>query len=436
MTRTNVHLGSLAWFLAVALGLHAQSPPPANSATKRPAASAAPAVAPAVLQAETAIEKKDYALAERLLADHIARFPADHRAWYDLAFVFKVTDRASLAIDAYKKSLAAKPDVFDANLDLGELLLASGQPHDALPFLQAALRLKKDPHAYRLQAAALEDSDLEAALDSYRQALALQPKDIAVQIRIAALLERAQRPADAEAAYRAALALDPDSIPALTGLVDLYGSSGRFADAEAPLQALLRLLPSDPGLQLRLARLRLQTGKAAEAVAGLEAASAAHPEDLSLLRELSAARLAAKQFEAALSGFARLLAALPGDRDLRLGYARSLMHLMRYPEAEREFVAALKLEAKDPSALGDLAFCSHQNRHYEMAIQALDMRAQLTPDTPATLFLRATAYDHLRAYGPAAEFYRKFLEAAAGRFPDQEFQARHRLIAIEPKERR
>jgi len=47
-------------------------------------------------------------------------------------------------------------------------------------------------------------------------------------------------------------------------------------------------------------------------------------------------------------------------------------------------------------------------------------------------FLRATAYDSLRLYKPAATNYKLFLAAAAGKFPDQEFQARHRLKAIEP----
>ena len=36
-------------------------------------------------------------------------------------------------------------------------------------------------------------------------------------------------------------------------------------------------------------------------------------------------------------------------------------------------------------------------------------------------------------YKPAAENYHRFLETAAGNYPDQEWQARHRLITIEPK---
>jgi hypothetical protein len=36
-------------------------------------------------------------------------------------------------------------------------------------------------------------------------------------------------------------------------------------------------------------------------------------------------------------------------------------------------------------------------------------------------------------FKPAAENYKKFLAIAAGKFPDQEFQAKHRLKAIQPE---
>jgi len=55
------------------------------------------------------------------------------------------------------------------------------------------------------------------------------------------------------------------------------------------------------------------------------------------------------------------------------------------------------------------------------------------PEIPIGYFLRATAYDHLHDYKHAAENYHKFLDVGAGQYPDQEWQAKHRLIAIEPK---
>ena len=50
-----------------------------------------------------------------------------------------------------------------------------------------------------------------------------------------------------------------------------------------------------------------------------------------------------------------------------------------------------------------------------------------------TYFLRASAYDHLRDFKNAALNFHLFLKVANGKYPDQEWQAKHRLIAIEPK---
>jgi hypothetical protein len=64
-------------------------------------------------------------------------------------------------------------------------------------------------------------------------------------------------------------------------------------------------------------------------------------------------------------------------------------------------------------------------------LQALDARATVLPNTPSVLFLRAISYDSLHQRKLAIEAYRAFLTAAAGKFPDEEFEARHRLIALQ-----
>jgi hypothetical protein len=47
--------------------------------------------------------------------------------------------------------------------------------------------------------------------------------------------------------------------------------------------------------------------------------------------------------------------------------------------------------------------------------------------------LRAATFDNLKQIPQAVEYYRKFLTVDAGKFPDEEWQARHRLIAIDPR---
>lgn len=142
----------------------------------------------------------------------------------------------------------------------------------------------------------------------------------------------------------------------------------------------------------------------------------------------------AKKYDQAESVYRSLLSGKSDDQaDLHHLLGVSLLKQRKFPEAEQECLAAVKLKPDLGEAYGDLAVAAVENKDYQLAIKAADARAKFLPEIPIGYFLRASAYDHLRAYKPAAENYHKFLEVANGQYPDQEWQARHRLIAIEPK---
>ncbi|HYL93041.1 MAG TPA: hypothetical protein VEW69_07770, partial [Alphaproteobacteria bacterium] len=105
----------------------------------------------------------------------------------------------------------------------------------------------------------------------------------------------------------------------------------------------------------------------------------------------------------------------------------------KYPDAQEELLKAVQLKPSLRDAYYELAYAAQQNKQYELAIRALEARAKFLPETAGTYWIRAVSFDNLHAYKQAAENYRRFLTADAGNSPDQDFQARHRLIAIEPK---
>jgi hypothetical protein len=59
------------------------------------------------------------------------------------------------------------------------------------------------------------------------------------------------------------------------------------------------------------------------------------------------------------------------------------------------------------------------------------VRSKYLPESATIYFLWATAYDTLHDKKQASAYYRRFLESAAGKFPDQEWQARQRLTLLE-----
>jgi tetratricopeptide (TPR) repeat protein len=397
-------------------------------------------VAPAVIQAEDAMEKRDYARAEKLLTGVVVLDPRDYRAWFDLGFVYNVTDRRPQAIDAYKKSVAVKPTVFEANLNLGLLLAHEGNTSDAAKFLRAATGLKpeaKDANAalsraWLSLARVLQPSAPEDAIEAFKRASAMNPKDPEPHLGAASLLEGRDQAA-AEAEYKRVLELDPKSSDALAGLVNLYTTTKRFDDAKTFLAEYLRLDPTSASAHLMMGRILANSGDSKEALVHYEVGLKSNPEDADLLREMASLYAKNKQFPEAEERYRKLIESSPKDAKLFREFGQVLVKQRKLPEAEHAFLQSLRLDPKSADAYGDLAVVAAANKKYELAIRALDERAKFAPESPGTYFLRATSYDNLKAFKQAAENYHQFLTVADGKFPDQEWQARHRLIAIEPE---
>jgi tetratricopeptide (TPR) repeat protein len=393
---------------------------------------------PELTQAEALIQKRDYTAAEPLLLKAVAHDPTNYEAWFDLGFVENGLGKVDESIAAYRKSVAAKPDVFESNLNLG-LQLAKTDQSDAEQFLRAATKLKPTSHPAEGQYRAwlslghvLETAKPEEALEAYRKSEDFQPNQAEPHAAAGQILEKQSHYVEAEDEYKKALALDPAS-DALTGLANAYMQERRFPEAEEYLRKLLKLHPDDAALHIQLGRVLAAQGKNDDAVAELEAGQKLAPSDASVQRDLAETYVAAGKPEQAEAAYRTMSAAHPQDAGLHQALGRTLLHEKKFPQAQQEFLAAIKLKPDFGEAYGDLAFAASENKDYPLTIKALEVRAKSLPETPLTYFLRASALDHLKDFKKAAANYRLFLQTAGGKYPDQEWQAKHRLIAIEPK---
>jgi tetratricopeptide (TPR) repeat protein len=389
--------------------------------------------------AEAAIEKKNYSAAEPLLRRSVEHDPASYAAWFDLGFVENALGKLDDSIAAYRKSVAAKPDIFESNLNLGLQLAKTGQP-DAEEYLRAATHLKPTSHtaegqyrAWLSLAETIEKSKPEEALADYQHAATLQPKEAEPHLSGGQLLERENRFADAEQEYKQALALDPQSTDAVIGLANVYMRGRRFPEAEDHLRKLLAEHADSAPVHIQLGRVLAAEGKTDGAIAELQAGIKLSPGDDAAQRDLADLYTTAGKNDLAEGAYRALLVAHPSEAELHRRLGQALLRQKKFPEAQQEFVNAVKLKPDLGEAYGDLAFAAGENKEYPLAIHALDARAKLLPEIPITYFMRASAYDHLRDFKKAAANYRLFLNTASGKYPEQEWQAKHRLIAIEPK---
>src|ERR1700692_240045 len=159
---------------------------------------------PELRLAEGEIEKREYADAELLLRKLVEKDSTSYVAWFDLGFVENALGKVDESIAAYRKSVAAKPDVFESNLNLGLQLAKTGQA-DAEKFLRAATQLKPTSRvseglarAWLSLAHVLEATKPDEALAAYEHAAILQPKDPEPHLAAGLLLERQEKFSDAE----------------------------------------------------------------------------------------------------------------------------------------------------------------------------------------------------------------------------------------------
>ena len=412
---------------------------------KAAAAAQANAAGDRLRHAEDLLEKGDYQSAEAALKQIVETSPADARIQYDLGFTEEHNGEDAAAAQSYAASIAADAKLPEPRLALG--LMEARQGHTEAAHVQLEAAAKEEAAAANLRARALralarldEAQQPDQARDELLEAAQLtgeQPGDADLGASLAA---RAGDNPDAEAAYRQALTRTPGDVNATVGLASLLQREGKLPEADALLSPALAAHPDDPQLAAQAATVDAAEDKSADAIALLQHVRTTDPKfaaDPALTRLLAHLELLSGDPADAEPLYRTLVAAAPGDPTLLDDLGSTLVRQNHFAEAQAVLQRAVGMRAAfhDDSAWGDaeghLAFAASRNHQPQVALQALAARATVLPNSPASLFLAATSQDALHQYKQAVESYRSFLAMAKGKLPDEEFEARHRLVALE-----
>ena len=403
------------------------------------------AFAQRIAAAESALEKGDYKAAEAQLRQLAHDKPQDAQILYDLGFAQERNNEPVEAAENYQAAITAAPSLPQPRLALGLLEARLNHPDAA----RAPLNAVADDHsapsdlrgrALRALARLDEQANPSQASDELLQAIKLTGETAGDTAFAAELAAHSGDTSGAEAAYRKTLAANPSDPEATVGFARTLRQSGKSAEAEQLLTAAQTAHPDDPGVVAELADLYATENKNDEAIALVEALrskdpqAAASPPLTAMLARLYAG---ANRFAEAESLYRSLLVQTPNDPGLLDALGGVLLRQAKYPESEQILKRAFDLrpEFHDDKAWAEtathLALAAQRNREPAVTLQALAARATVLPDSAASLFLQATANDALHHNKEAERLYRAFLSKAGGMFPDEEFEARHRLIALD-----
>lgn len=404
----------------------------------------APAIAPELSDAEASIATSDWKTASTKLDSYLLTHANDARALFDAGYVADHQDNLDRAAGFYRRALEVNPNSFESHLALGLLLARQGKRDEAHTELTAATTLNPGEAGPELKARAWRalarldkpgpdgEGNAKIASDELLEALKLSPETPDDTLLAADLAEDSGNHDAAEAAYRRVLASDPKSAAADSGLAHVLIQRNQYPEAEKLIRAALQQEPDNPVLNAQLATV-LAAQNNAEALPLLQKLHSAHPENLAITSML--AQVLAEAGDAAGSDklYTALLAKSPDDVSLLVAHGQNLVRQQQFAPALAAFDKATKLDSASADAWSGIAFTASKLHQPSLAIHALTMRSKFLPEVPATYFLWATSYDTLNDRVAAITYYHHFLESSGGKFPNQEWQAKQRLLVLEKK---
>jgi tetratricopeptide (TPR) repeat protein len=168
---------------------------------------------------------------------------------------------------------------------------------------------------------ALDNGDYAAAVNDFRNALAVVPDDPSLRHELATALYASGNTQEAFNEFTEITKRSPGFAKAHYSLGMLVASQGRLADAVEQFASAVKADPNYPGAELQLAEALRRSGRAADA----------------------------------LSHYSRVIALDPHAADARLGYAMALARLQRYRDARDALLDAMKVQPDQPALSQALA---------------------------------------------------------------------------------
>jgi len=398
-----------------------------------------PAAALALSGAQEAIAREDYDTATTLLESFLFAHPGHAQALFNLAYVYSLQNRPQEAMEVYRQTLEVEPELLPARMNLALLLVKNKKSREAD--------------------------------EEFKRILEIDPDNLAAHNYLAAILEQLGHPEEALEHYRRLAELDPQAVEPRQAILRLLLVRKEWEAAEQLLEELLRLSPQEAGLHLLRVQFLSSQGDKARTLAAYEAYFRVAAEDSSaspstvgemhmragvLARELGQGDEALGHFRAAVTDggdayrqvstveqaetlawlerydealplYEQAVAAAPDNLDLLAGLGFVYLQTRQYNRAIPPLAHVVQANPKRVEVLNHLVSALYLSGNLAGAIEALDRRARLVPETPGTLFLRAISYDKLGQCRSAIEYYQKFLDTNPSLNSDEYFQSAPRL---------
>lgn len=274
-------------------------------------------------------------------------------------------------------ALALDPDNWMAHSVLGIDSMKSQRPAEALPHLEAALRINPEAEtSYNMAVVQEALGKPKLAMDFYRDALRFKRNYPEALNNLGTLLEREGKAAEAIAHYREALRLLPMYSQARHNIATALAAQGNVDEAEMHLRAALELAE----------------------------------DKVPILNDLGRILATAGRYDEAYPYFLRILEYQPGSVVARNNMGNVFTNLGRLDEAVAEYREALRLDATTTSTHFNLANVLADQRQLDEAVKHFMLFLEANPDNARGHFNLGNTLAAQRKFVAAIAHYRRAID--------------------------
>jgi tetratricopeptide (TPR) repeat protein len=343
---------------------------------------------------------------------------------------------------SYEEALKINPQLWEAETNLGMLLVNQQNFEQALPHLQKALELnpKNFESAYFATKALESMSRWKEAAEAGLKALPLAEDNAAkfeVHASLGAIYQKGSFLDEAEKHFITARQYGSDPTTDLE-LARIYLRKAEYDKGAELLEPLAVKHPEDPSIQELLGSVLLKKGSFDAAISALEKALK-HQTDAQIRQgltlELAEAFQKLNQPGKAIS-LLRPVASQSNDASLHFHLGTLYLQQREFEAAAQSFLRSLQLKPDCVECYSNLGSVFMLQEKYPEAITAFSRFIAARPDAVGAYFYLGIAFDKLDEVEKAISHYQRFLALDQGKSDKQSFQARERVKVLEKRRKK
>lgn len=330
----------------------------------------------------------------RLLSDARKNFPDDVEVWLKYATALLSGGQAKESRTEVVQILALQPANQEAMLLLVDSSVNSNDVHEAQQRLTSLPPASREVSAYHVAWGTLQlrNRDTNAAAESFRKALALDPKSRVAHMAMGGMYALGRDTNSALAEFKAAADLAPPRSSHPMRLADYLMSLGDLSGAKERLEQISKATPDYLPALMRLAQLALVERRFTDCEGALKTVLMRDPVHLEALMMMARLRLAQNQPDKAVAELGRALKMFPRFPQAHYQMAGAYLMLNDLAGAVKSLNEALAIQPNYLEATLLLAELNIRRGNTALATESLTKLVDRMPGLTAAQLLLATAY--------------------------------------------